>query len=278
VSIYDVLVKALLLIGKLRQAAESAGKEEEVAHWRYVREHLSFIFRTGQVYRLEDYLRSRDPARTSFVSAAFGAHEDALSQQAMALLVRTLEETTEPEQKQSLLIIIDTLNFIADTAQHEEFDEHLKTFYVDPPLVIARFDTREEADAWLRGLTEPPSEAYILIEDEYYVVWYSREEDVRNLWRDYVMEQWIEAFTEKGLPATVASFNNREEAEQWLKSHPAPPMSFVTIAGEHHLVAYHRRLNHHTLHPLSSLKEWEAEKKRRHEAREAADDASEAEE
>jgi hypothetical protein len=92
------------------------------------------------------------------------------------------------------------------------------------------------------------------------------------------MEQWIEAFTAKGLPAAVASFNTREEAEQWLKSHPVPPMSFVTIAGEHHLVAYHKRLTYHTLHPLSSLKEWEAEKKRRDEEPEAADEGPASEE
>jgi len=278
VRIYDVLAKALLLVLKLQQAAESAGKEEEVALWRYVREHQFFILRTGQVYRFEDYRRSLDPARTSFVSTAFGAHGDAVSQQAMALLVRTLEEITDPEQQQLMLVIIDLLNFIADTAQHEEFDEHLKSFYVDPPLVIARFDTREEAEAWLKELAEPPSEAYILIDDKYYAVWYSREEGTRNLWRDHVMEQWIEAFTEKELPAAVASFNTREEAEQWLKSHPMPPMSFVTIAGEHHLVAYHKRLTHHTLHPLSSLKEWEAEKKRRGEEPEAADEVSASEE
>jgi hypothetical protein len=271
---YDVLAKALLLVLKLQQAAESAGKEE-VALWRYVREHQFFILRTGQVYRFEDYRRSLDPERTSFVSAAFSTREDAVSQQAMALLVRTLEETTEPEQKQLMHILIDLLNFIAETGQHDEFDEHRRTFHEAPPLTLAHFGTREQAEAWLKGLAEPPSEAYILIGDEYYVVWYSREDGVRGLHRDYVMEQWLEAFTSKGLPAAVASFNTREEAEQWLKSHPVPPMSFVTIAGEHHLVAYHRRLARHTLHPLSSLKDWQAEKKRRAQEPEAADDGSE---
>jgi hypothetical protein len=279
VRIYDVLAKASILLGKLRQAAESAGKEEEVELWRYVREHMFFIFRTGQVYRFEDYRKSLDPARTSLVSPVFAAHEDALSQQAMALLLRTHEEMTEPEQKQLVHILIDLLNFIAETGQHDEFDEHRRTFHEAPPLTLAHFDTREEAEAWLKGLAEPPSsESYILIGDEYYVVWYSREDGVRGLHRDYVMELWLKAFTEKGFPSAIASVNTREEAKQWLKTHPAPPMAFIIIAGEHHLAAYHRRLAHHTLHPLSSLKEWEAEKKRRDEEPEAADEGSASEE
>lgn len=277
--IHDVFVKALLLALKLQQAAESADKDEEIELWRYVRAHLVFIFRAGQVYRFEDYLRSLDPARTSLVSPACGTHEDALSQQAMALLLRTHEEMTEPEQKQLVHILIDLLNFIAETGQHDEFDEHRRTFHEAPPLTLAHFDTREEAEAWLKGLAEPPSsESYILIGDEYYVVWYSREDSIRGLHRDYVMELWLKAFTEKGLPAAVASVNTREEAKQWLKTHPAPPMAFIIIAGEHHLAAYHRRLARHTLHPLSSLKEWEAEKKRRAQEPEAADDDSVSEE
>jgi phosphoglycolate phosphatase-like HAD superfamily hydrolase len=278
VRIHDVLVRVSLRLGELRQAAESAGRNAEVELWRYVREHLFFILRTGHVYRFEDYLRSLDAARTSLVSPAFSAREDTQSQQAMALLVRTLEETTEPEQKQSTLVIINLLNFIAETAQYDEFDDYLEDYYADPLPAIAHFDTREEAEAWLRGAVEPPGGTHILIGDEYYQVWYSREDGVRELLRDHVIEPWLEQLTSKGLPAAIASFNTREEAEQWLKIHPVPPMSFVTIAGEHHLAAYHRRLNHHTLHPLSSLKEWEAEKKRRDEEPEAADDGPKAEE
>lgn len=276
--IHDVLVKVSLRLGELRQAAESAGKEEEVELWRYVREHLFFILRSGHVYRFEDYLRSLDPARTSLVGPAFGARENTQPQHAMALLLRTFEETTEPEQKELTLVIIDLLNFIAETARYDEFDDYLEAYYADPLPAIAHFDTREDAEAWLRETVEPPGGTHILIGDEYHAVWYSREEGVRQLLRDHVIEPWLEQLTSKGLPAAVASFNTREEAEQWLMSHPASPMVFVAIAGEHHLAVYHKRLARHTLHPISILKEWEAKKKRCDEEHEVADDASDSEE
>ena len=269
-SIHDVLAEALICIGHLRQSADSADRDEEVALWRYVREHLLFISRTGQVYRFEDHLKGRERARTSFVSAAFDAREDAVSQQAMALLLRTLQDAMAPERKQLLLVIIELLNFIAETGQYGEFDEYLETYYVEPPPVIARFDTREQAESWLRGLTEPPGGTYILIGDEYHHVWYSREEGGRELLREHLIEPFIEALTAKGLPAPVASFNTREEAEAWLTSHPASPMVFVAIDGEHHLAVYHKRLACHSLHPLASLRKWEAERKSSEDAHEAS--------
>jgi hypothetical protein len=42
-------------------------------------------------------------------------------------------------------------------------------------------------------------------------------------------------------PPVVASFTTREEAETWLKNHPAPPhAASVLIAGNYHTVAYRR--------------------------------------
>jgi hypothetical protein len=273
VSIHDILANALIRIGNLRQAAESAGNDEEVALWRYVREYLLFISRTGQVYRFEDYLEDLAPSRTSFVSAAFAAREEARSQQAMALLLQALQETTEPEQRQLLHVIIDMLNFVAETGQCDEFDEFRETWYVGPPRALARFDTREQAEAWLNGLAEPPGGTFVLIGDEYFEVWYSREDEVREFLRQHMIEPILEDYVARGLPAAVASFDTREEAEEWLKSHPASPMDFVSIAGEHHLAVYHKKLACHTLHPLSSLKEWE-EKKRKSREEEQEEEAS----
>jgi hypothetical protein len=224
--------------------------------------HVLFIIRTGKVYPLEDYLRSIDPARTSYVSAAFQAREEPTSQQAMELLLRTYQETPEPERKRRVLLVIDILNFIASTGRYADFEEYLENYYVDAPWAIAHFDSRAEAEAWLNGLAEPPSWAYVLVGDEYFELWYSREEGERGLRRDYVMEQWLEDFTHKGLPPPVASFNTPEEARAWLESHPASPMTFVTISGEYHLAVHHRKLDRHTLHPLSRLAEWKARKQR----------------
>lgn len=250
--IHDVFAQAQILIGDLRQAAEAAGKEDEVALWRYVREHRFFIMRTGQDYRFEDYLNSLDPARVSYVSAPFKARQDPASQQAMAILLRTLDETVKPEQKQFVIVMVEMLNFLAVTGQYDAFDDYLENAHTGAPWAIAWFNTREEADKWLSSLQEPPSWAYILIGDDYYTVWYSREDDERKLSRDSVIEPLLSDLAKSGLPPAVASFDTREEAREWLKSHPAAPLAIVTIAGEDHLAAYHKKLNRHTLHPLAS--------------------------
>ena len=251
--IHDLFSEAQVLIGAMRQAAEAAGKGDEVALWRYVREHRFFIMRTGQDYRFEDYLRSLDPARGSYVRAPFTERADPTSRQAMALLLRTLEGTVDPDRKRLVSVLVEMLNFLAASGQYDAFADYLENAHTGIPWAIAWFDTRAEADTWLNSLQEPPSSAYILVGDDYYSVWYSREEDERRFSCDDAMEPLIEDFVKGGLPPSVASVNTREDAREWLKSHPALPLAVVTIAGERHLAAYHKRLNRHTLHPLESV-------------------------
>lgn len=256
-SIFDLLNEALLLIGNLQREAESTGKGEEATLWQHLREHWNFTVTTGQVYVFEDYLAGLDPARTSYVSTAFKVRADAMSQQAMAMLLRTLDEMADPKRKLRLLILIDLLNFIAATDQQEALARYREDSRSDaPPPVIAFFDTREEANAWLNHLSAPPSYGHVMIGDEYYEIWYSREDNVRELLRGYVMEYFLEDFDEsKPLPSPAASFNTREEAMEWLASHPASPTALVAIAGEYHHAVYHKKYNRHTLHSLSRLRE-----------------------
>jgi hypothetical protein len=259
--IHDLLNDVLRLIWNLQQAAEAAGREEEVAIWHHLREHWLFTIGTGQVYVFEDYLASLDPARTSYVSTAFNARKDAMAQQGMALLLRALDELTEPARKHHALVIINLLNFIADTGQQGAFESYLKDSYSNPPPVIGFFNTRQEADVWLNNLAEPPSGGNVLIGDEYFEIWYSREDGVRELLRNHVMELFLEDSSSKRLPPVAAAFNTREEAQEWLTSHPASPMLLVTIAGERYHAVFHKKVNRHTLHSLSRLRE-EREKRK----------------
>jgi hypothetical protein len=136
---------------------------------------------------------------------------------------------------------------------------------------MTTFATREEAEAWLKGLAKPPSPARILIGDEYYLAWYSREDGSRNLTRDFTIEPYIEELTARGIPPNTPSFKSRQEAEAWLASHPASPFTFLSIAGEHYFAVHHKRLRRHTLHPVAlSLMQWEEEK--RAAARQSAQD------
>lgn len=262
-QIHDALNRALLLIGEQQRATDPAGRDEGVVLWRHLREHVLFTMLTGQVYQFDDYLKSLDDRWTSSSNAVLRARTEAAPRREVVLLLQTLDELTEPEQKQSVLVLGDLLDFIAAPGRHEEFEDYLKNHYTEPPPVTACFETLQEAEAWLSSLSEPPSWASVLVGDEYYEVWYSREEGTRALLRDFVTELFLDDFESKDLPPAAASFDTRDQALQWLASHPAAPMLLVTIGGEHYHAVYHRKLDRHSLHAISRIREWR--RKRREE-------------
>jgi hypothetical protein len=180
----------------------------------------------------------------------------------MALALKALEETSEPQRARQALIFINLLNFLADTGQLADFEDFFTHRLDYAPLAIASFATREEAEAWLTGLAEPPSPARILIGDEYYLAWYSREDGSRDVTRDFTIEPYTEELTARGVPPNAPSFKSREEAEAWLATHPASPFAFLSIDGERYFAVHHKRLKRHTLHPVARcLGEWEEERK-----------------
>jgi hypothetical protein len=273
--IHDSVTDALLLLGRLREAAARAGEDTEVALWRYIREYVFFVSRTGQEYRFEDYLKGLDPARTSPVSAALASSADPMSQQATSLLLRTLGGLTDPGEKQLILILIDTMNFVASSGQGGEFEDYLKSYYSDAPPALAYFETRAEAESWLLSASEPTSWAQILIGNAYFEAWYYRDTNERRLLRSNIIELFLEDFARKGLPAAVASFHTHEEAQEWLKAQSTAPMSFINIGGESYLAVRQKRLDRHSLHHVAStLKAWEEEKKQRAERRQGPAPAS----
>jgi hypothetical protein len=238
------------------------GRKEEQRLWMQVNAYRDFISATGQVYLFEDYLKGIAPTPRPLVSTTIEARQNSTSQRVMALLLKAFDETPEPAQKQSASVLIHQVNFIADTGQLEACEDFLNNRLEYAPLAIAHFSTRDEAEAWMNGLAEPPSPADILIGDEYYQALYVRKDNTRGLFRDYVVEPYIEELAATEIPPTAPSFETREEAEAWLKNHPASPFDFVSIAGDHYLAVHHKRLKRHTLHHVASaLAEWE-EKKR----------------
>ncbi|WP_257458237.1 hypothetical protein [Archangium lipolyticum] len=270
-SIYDSLVSASRFAASRWRAAR-AGDGEEAQLWRHVDEYRAFLGETGQVYLFEDYLKGVAPRQRPLVSTALETRQDAVaSKRAMELLLKAFDETPEPEQKQAASTLIHLLNFIADTGQLDDFEDFVNNRLENAPLAIAHFTTRDEAQAWLKGLAKPPSPARILIGDEYYLAWSSREDNARDMYRDYIIEPYIGELVAGGIPSTAPSFETRGEAEAWLKEHPASPFGFVSIAGEYFFAVHHKRLKRHTLHPVASaLTKWE-EMKRAAEREEARD-------
>ncbi|WP_395849580.1 hypothetical protein [Cystobacter fuscus] len=260
--IHDALISASRFAASQWQAARREGREEEKWLWPQVNEYRAFIGETGQVYLFEDYLGGIAPTPRPDVSPALDASKDATSHAVMRLLLKAFDETPEPEQKQSAAVFINLVNFIADTEQLAAVEDYVNNRLEYAPLAIAHFTRRDEAEAWLKGLAEPPSPARILIGDEYYLAWYSREENARDMYRDYIIEPYIEELAARGIPPATPTFETRAEAEGWLKNHPASPFAFVSIAGEHYLAVHHKRLMRHTLHPVASaLTEWEETKR-----------------
>jgi hypothetical protein len=62
-------------------------------------------------------------------------------------------------------------------------------------------------------------------------------------------EEYLQ-FRKEAPPYAVASFKTREEADAWLRQHPAPPHgTFVLIADEYHIVMHVREVNDRQLFP-----------------------------
>lgn len=261
-KIFEPLSNASLFAGTQRRSATSAGRKEEGELWIYLRDQLDFIRELGLAYQFEDYLQGIPSTTPPYVSAALDTRKDATSRRAMALALKAQEEAPDPEQARHALVLVNLVNFLADTGQLADFEDFFNHRLDYAPLAMASFATRQEAESWLKGLAEPPSPARILIGDEYYHALSSREDGSRNITRDFTIEPYIEELTARGIPPNTPSFESREEAEAWLANHPASPFGFLSIAGEHYFAVHHKRLRRHTLHPVArSLTLWEEEKR-----------------
>jgi hypothetical protein len=261
-TIHEQLAEVVLFIWSRWRAAQAKGQREEVKLWSYVRMLDDFVRETGQVYRFEDSLRRELPAERPSISTRLGKHEGTLAQPAMELLLKTLDETPDPEQKQHVRVLIALIHFLIETGQLDEADSFIVNRRDYAPVAIAHFANQEEAQAWMKSVAEPPSPVQILIGDEYYQFWYMREDNTRGMYKEYSIESALEWLTARGIPPEAPSFATREEAEAWLKSHPAHPYSFVAIAGEHYFAVHHPWLKRHSLHHVAStLEAWEERKR-----------------
>ncbi|WP_245814718.1 hypothetical protein [Cystobacter ferrugineus] len=256
-KIFETLADASQVARSRQRSSAASGHEEEGELWRYLREITDFIHQLGQAYRFEDYLQGVSLTSSPYVSAALDPRPEVSSRRAMALALKALAEAHSPEQARPTLVLLNLLNFLADTAQIDDFEDFFTHRLDYAPLAMASFATREEAEAWLKGLEEPLSPARIIVGDQYCLAWYSREDGSQDVSRDFTIEPYIEELTARGIPPDSPAFKSREEAEVWLAKHPASPFAFLSIAGEHYLAVHHKRLKRHTLHPVElSLREW----------------------
>ncbi len=169
------------------------------------------------------------------------------------LLAELRAKTESLEQQELLDVLFDALLFIDSTGQlyaFEDYRQHLVSD--DPPRVVASFNTREEADVWLKEQSEPPSSGYVLIADQYHQLVFIRERNHRGLFPHPVLEYYLGARVRDGLPPPVASFATRQQAQAWFANEAAPPRhAVILVAGEPHLAVYHPNLGHRSIYPFS---------------------------
>lgn len=173
--------------------------------------------------------------------------------EAEAFLARLHDETQSPEEKAMLQLATDLFEFVFETGQKLEFDEYRKSLDINAPhLVIASFDTREEAMTWLNAHPNPPDGAHVLIAGEYHRIAWFKEQGYRRLPPSPVLPFWLEELARNGLPPPVATFDTLEEAKAWVDSQSEPPKQvFILIGGAYHVVAYHYRVNVRAIYPMS---------------------------
>jgi hypothetical protein len=169
------------------------------------------------------------------------------------LLGRLWEESTSEEDKEYLSTAMDALDFISQSGQFHDFEAYRESIKDDaPPLVIATFDTKEHAEAWLKSHPNPPGGAKVLIDGEYHHVFCDDALKHRHLPRGRSLEYYLREMIDDGLSPPVATFDTLEQARAWVDSQPEPPRQVViTIAGEPHLVAYHYKIGLRAIYPLS---------------------------
>lgn len=177
---------------------------------------------------------------------------DRTAYEALELLGRIRNATQSPEEQRLLDFTFDALLFIGATGQTRVIEDYRKQLDSNhPPYVVASFDTRKEAEAWLERHPCPPHMAHILIADADHVVVYDSESNIRRMQATPRLESYLGRLRRAEPPRATASFNTREEADAWLKAQATPARrAWVEIAGEPYLAAYYPHLDHRALFPL----------------------------
>jgi hypothetical protein len=244
------------VIGKLWSEDQSP---EQARILGLARDALLFVSATGQQYHFEDFRKGLGAgARPSIGTAPTPRFEELQERlrQTEGFFTKLRDEAGSSRRKELLQVILDTLLFIASTGQHGAFGEYLEHVEAGaPPYVIASFETKEEAEAWLRNHPSPPDSANVLIANQYHHVIYERDINIRRLLRGRDLEYYLAEFREKEPPVAAASFASLEEAEAWWRAQPTPARwAWVSIAGEFYVAADYPNIGHRALYPLSLAK------------------------
>jgi hypothetical protein len=215
------------------------------------RDALDFIFATGQRHSFE--ARTRQPGAPGAPPQAHTTALRELMDKTSRFFEQLRDSSDSREEADQSQAIIEAIRYIDSTGQQEAFAAFREYVEADaPPFVVASFDNREEAEAWLANHPHPPDPANVLIADAYHDVVHDRETDLRQLPRNRALEWYLAELERKEPPVAVASFETRQEAEAWLKSQAEPVRrAWVQVGGKLHLSVYYPNIRHRALYPLA---------------------------
>lgn len=170
--------EALELLGRIRSASQSP-EEQRLLDFTF--DALLFIGETGQSHAFEDYRKQLDSNDPPPVVASFDTHKEAMA---------WLENHPSPPHLARILIA-DAYHLVAydreanirrlpATPTLENYLARLKR--AEPPVATASFNTRAEAEAWLKAQTAPDRKAWVEIAGEPYLAVYHPNLDHRALY------------------------------------------------------------------------------------------------
>ena len=178
-SIVDLCLDVEGLLGQLREAEPSPEKKERLL---VAIDAIRFISASGQSYDFEDYRKSLDANAPPLVIAAF---------KTLAEAEAWLKEHLRPPLGAQVLVAnayyrvisfreTQLRKLLPNPGALEHYLEDMTRGGLPSP--VATFSSREEAEAWLNSLPEPPSHAFIMIAGEYHLAVYHHRVNVRALY------------------------------------------------------------------------------------------------
>lgn len=159
------------------------------------------------------------------------------------LLGRQWNEAPSPERLRILSLARDALCFLGDTGQHHDFEDFRRSPASElRPRASCGPEQLHERIAQAEGYFQELRDASASAEDT------ERIRVILDALRFITSSDQCGAFHEYlayvdagGPPYVMASFETREQAEDWLARHPRPPdLANILIDGHYHCVAYDR--------------------------------------
>ncbi len=247
---FMVFSEAQQVIGRRWSEGQS---QEQARILGLARDTLTFISSSGQWYSFLDFREGHEVRSSTVTGVACAPELRELLSKTESFFKDLLDDPTAAEEQEAIRAILDALRFISSTCQYDSLAEFIQREESHaPPMVVAAFETRAQAEAWLKSHPSPPELADVLIGDRYHDVACDRELNLRRLPWNQDIERYLGWLERNDPPVASASFATLEEARAWLREQSQPPLrTWVLIAGEFHLAVYHPNVNHRALYPLS---------------------------